>query len=703
MATILRTKDVPPTHRLGELQRLMSRFDFAASRFYKRHVRPVLDSYGTVIDVDVDRVGWDPEEPIETTDWTPLSLRATGSGLPQRRATPEDATSEDGEPVTQREKPAEATAPPKQTPAVTPRPATMQVINKPPPGEEDFVESLVEKLKAEASLVTPASPPTTDDVAGIVGKLKADDADRRHDHEYRGQRQPPIGIRLEHVVSFLGDQDVDRCISWAQDFAEVEEYLRFVDTDPQFRGIGKFTRHLLEQAKQMVEAHQVFERRHAPMDKVRLPLVSEIPKPRPRLQPVGRRPLVLATESGVQFPRIVLHKTPQLVNNQCLGWEDKDHNDFLDLLAKDEDEMWRGRNTKATLLGKNNLASLEEELFQETLRKQTGGVAENSRTGARYLPDGRVVIESPECFAQERGVRRAGIQQCLQSIDNSQATAAISPFNRVVLPTTARQLRQAQKEAAGVQYRPLGLKEESLPQTGLESHPYTTCFAEFRLAREAALEETRKLLEKEKEADADSLPLPPTIDLLFWEPKQNLQEGRDEALHRDMGVVWQLLQRAKAVAPRKLLDEIEDHMREGMAGTGWVRDGERTRFKFKSRDSDWDDAGGRRKLRLLNKTELFWLRFLMTGSVNQKLTEDLPHEGHTMFLVFVQRLQRIFDTFNDHPDRLFRTVDEGVPVELLLKAMNQGAGYPVASARTRWSLYDAMCWLDRLSQHGRCR
>lgn len=93
---------------------------------------------------------------------------------------------------------------------------------------------------------------------------------------YLGRRQPPLAARLDTVIKFLAEEDVDRCMHWETKFEEVTSYLKWLARDDdrhQVKNASPGTQAMFNDAVTKVKAHVLFEAHHY------RPTPVEIPKP----------------------------------------------------------------------------------------------------------------------------------------------------------------------------------------------------------------------------------------------------------------------------------------------------------------------------------------------------------------------------------------------------------------------------------------
>jgi len=559
---------------------------------------------------------------------------------------------------------------------------------------------------AEKAATKPGVAPRNDKLAeeadrGVRNPLLPDWNDLAGNHYYKKQLQPSFGIRIRQVINFLADEDAFRCDKWGEKIAELKEYLAWIRSSGVVPALQRDTVAQLELAERRLRSHEIFDRVHGTEDRVRLFRPNDLPKPQPRLRPVGDVLLSLGQEAAKpSLPRLVLHRAPQLVNRVHEYYRGKAAG-FLEELAKAEDEVWM--EEKLTRDGPPNLCKEENDTYEEHMKARKGWVVVD-KVGGRSLPTGTALGQKANHFAAERGARRAGFQQCLNYFNSSENAQVQTPFRRLVLPTTPEEIDVAARATREIQFEPVALPPDYPKlQENQETHPYTVGFNKYRRERNGILEAARQRKEEAGEDDVAWVPLPKTYNV--YKPRPfTLRTQHQQDLYKEMRVVSSLLSRARKIAPRPLLDEVQELVEEGAKDAS-----ERKSLADLRREgkvvfhSDLDDPNEKTgKVKLINDTELFWLKFLLTGSCNRGQVQDLPHENAELFLTFAERLQRLMDDISDDEKKLFKDVEEEVPLETLLEAMNRGVG-DRTRRKTGFSPYDAIYWLKRLQNFGRCR
>ncbi len=85
---------------------------------------------------------------------------------------------------------------------------TEQPIMEPGTLASDMLED-TDLMPPPLQVEAPLPPQPTD--LGLEDPSLDISADHGKDHFFKGQRQPPVGVRLRHVLNFLADEDEHRC------------------------------------------------------------------------------------------------------------------------------------------------------------------------------------------------------------------------------------------------------------------------------------------------------------------------------------------------------------------------------------------------------------------------------------------------------------------------------------------------------------
>ena len=552
----------------------------------------------------------------------------------------------------------------------------------------------------------PPAPPNAPDL-GVRSNLMADPEDCLNRHFWKGQQLPPIGIRLRHVLNFLSDEDVDRDPLWEDHVEEIREWLHFLLTDDQFSDLGdnklgNGTNNLIREAIRRLAAHGIFQDWHSAKDQVSIVNKDDIPRPKQRLKPFAGFPNVQLGKKvvDVKLPRTTQHRPrkPGYVIDMD-HHPDPDNNHTI--LAEAEHEYWQLPEGSST----DNVFAIEQDEYEACLKERTGWTIPSSDNRRRRLLNRTrqpIDISKIEDFAAEHGSNRAGLQQTLQFFNNAETAGYQTRWRRVQLPLSAKALRDAHRSTAGVQYTPPVIEDAVLDKHDLEPQPFTQAMMSIRARREWFLNQARIKVEAEHQGE-EKWPRLPKFYGAITTPPFPASVTDELLLFREMKKVKALLAQAKKIfntedRPRPLLNEVLKFIDEGETLIQDRRPVSETELELRP-NFDWD---------VVNKTpkeitleEVMWLSFLVnSGSVNEKLVKDLPHQNATLFLIFAERLQAIMNDLSE--GSVFPEADTFVTIDVLLHHINR-CTWAHGRYKVIFSVYDAMAFCERLSKFGRCR
>lgn len=467
-------------------------------------------------------------------------------------------------------------------------------------------------------------------------QFQVDPRDRRHDHIYKGQRQPPVGMRIEHILNFLADEDIDRCMWWESQLAEIKDYLHFVDTARQFDELGPNTKLAINEAKQRIKVHEAFQKHHYDTAEVTVPIsVQSVPKPRASLQPLPGIPIKLKDEPHKTLPpRKMLHRVPLPANDTFVDLPK--FQEWLDQLVRDENAYW---GTQVGVTPARNSFTTENSMYEICIKKGTGGLLRLS-AGQMALPDGTVLQEEEEGFAKGRGAMRAGVQSILRYFSAAENKAMHTPWRRVHLPVKAEDKAKELMRHREPVFHPFAIPKERLPGN-METQPYTFWWNKCQRIREDLELATRKTLDQEnREKDgAGRLVIPLHVDGPVVNEGQRYGIARSHKLYKVLLVTEKLLRRARAIAPRPFIDDVIALYEGGKAG-------ESLPHRLTLRDDEREQGGD--SIRTINDSEHYWLRFLTANSFNRQMASPL-YPKTALFQSFAEKLQGLFYDLSDRP------------------------------------------------------
>lgn len=552
-------------------------------------------------------------------------------------------------------------------------------------------------------------------------------------HRWRGQSQPPVGVRAQQILNWARDEDVDRRRDFRREWREAWAWVG----DQLSKGeLGDNTRRVLLDAKGALQVHETFEdyhyRRFASL-KVFDP--ATLPRYEARLHYREEHPIQLGTWGpgsraptardqpgrGQNRPWTEVNNMWRTEGERELGLDpslDAQQPAHLEALAKAEDALWR-RQPDDGDPGADNLAVRESNSYRGCVGVDDVGLEgwthlERSADGAswvRRLWDGSALQNTGGCFAAERGARRAGLQAALRQFSSAEnRAAAAAGRGMLVLPPEEADVpdpEDVRREAGIGDGRPIEIL--SLPanqmqttQGKMDPQGYTANMAQFWRGVRDRMEEARELYmasdgpARGPTAELDNgdqvsynpgAPLPPNsiFGPYVWRGVSPDTEFNQDML-RQMRGLRRLFDRERSIAPRQLMTEMDR----------WYRSGYTKGPRPKGLDDPRHSHPTSSTVRGLDQIEMEWIRFLLNQSMTPGMADDLQPRT-TLFIKFAERLNRIF---TDPGDALFQTRDASVTIEELISHMAKMKG-PVE--KVVFYPYDVKLWLERLHVQGRCR
>ncbi|KAK0731407.1 hypothetical protein B0H67DRAFT_639810 [Lasiosphaeris hirsuta] len=531
---------------------------------------------------------------------------------------------------------------------------------------------------------------------------------------FRGTPQPPIATRLQTIVNFLGDEDVDRCLDWKKQFQEVVSYLSWLakgDDKRQLEKVSPRTRAIYDEAVTMAKAHVLFERHHytptplelgkpprVPLRSTRLNWTSTVHDwPVPSSRPVPRRD---------DLPRPLPPRGLAPVSKMLVDDPRGDH--MYNMLVQHGKAYW-SKDNDIQADDQNNLACIEAQAFKTfsalgSAGGVAGGVRRDPDSGMTVLPDGTPVIPSdPAAWAQERGARRAGLQQCLRRFGTQGHLGLPAKGCGLVLPMDAATQARVVQSVQGLQYAPVGLPATEMPRQ-IEPQPYGFFFGEYekqrrRLRKMALLQVTAQYRD-----EGHSVTLPKNLVTggpLIWPTVDPDVQNKQELLEQ-CRTALKVLEAASQRAPRDLLRAALDLAKRGVAGE--FESHMVPREVHLAKDEWWRERG-KKQPSYLSSDDTKWIKFLGGRCANDqnwtgRVQPDTPRDMYRLFHIFARRVKKTLDDRN--PEGLFSRSDSKVTVEQLLEVINAGS-VNSAIEKCEFHPYDACAWLDRLAKAGQVR
>ncbi|KAL1864323.1 hypothetical protein Daus18300_007746 [Diaporthe australafricana] len=550
-----------------------------------------------------------------------------------------------------------------------------------------------------------------------------------NNHDFRGQRQPPVSVRLRQMINYIDESDIDRDQHWEMRIHEVEEYLNQRLNDP---ATSDASRAVARDGLGKIQAHRIFnQNKYGPHMPNRSITADMIPAPRPRLKYDGRLPLILGRDRNDKN-NLLPHEYPThprtetAVNDMWLtdfeaaaGLDDAKRADRQAALAQDEDAWWQlGPNQVPAA---DNASYLQSQTFEACIA--VDGVGFNGWVDTRLADDGVSLVRTiwngdvlGDCkgsYARERAVRRAGLQAALRQFSNAENRAAITSWRRVRLPLSADEVDTMHRNAGAGPSRKFDLpkvRDNQVQRMDGKDDPqgFTANMAQFWSDQNRDMERARNTVLGRMNFGVAAQLVPgrgiPTVmpPMSLWGAYVDCGLSADDQYHREMlsqmTTTKKLFDRELNIAPRELLRHMKMLYDRGFSDLDADFDdpvtGNRVTLQSLAQ-RDADDNGGPRDL---DKMEIYWIRFLLTQSITPQMTQQLQPRA-TLFILFADKLASIF---SDVSDPLFPSNETRVSVEDLLDYIHKKTdGGPVK--RVRFYAHDVQMWLERLQSQGRCR
>ncbi|KAK2074383.1 hypothetical protein P8C59_008591 [Phyllachora maydis] len=554
---------------------------------------------------------------------------------------------------------------------------------------------------------------TGDDTDGHVPDRTGPDWMR--DSVYRDTLQPPLALRLTHVLNFLRDEDVDRCMDFHGKFEETGRYLHWLwhmDPDRQIHKASQHTRAMFFDAIRKALVHRQFEAHHYTATPLEVARFIDVPKASGRLNWVGAVADFPPPCPGgrvrkrTERPMLPMPIPPRRVHrvNGCLDGsaENERHHQVL---KRDESQFWTEAALDPDALPEGrtvtNHFEMEHQYFCNLIDTQTVGWIRQDSSGTKLhvLPDDSLVHPSSSAaWAEQRGALRAGLQQVLRTFRAVEHFHLLKPYRRLVLPVSEPALRRYGKLHTERQWTPPRLGYDRMPAQ-LEPMPYGAFWRKLQSKR--AELRTKALNETSTQhAGKDGFVQLPR-SLVVGGPL--VRPGLDRRLQAQQELLTTCHTLAKQLLlagqkfPRQLMQDVNALVHNGKNGLypkempGGVR----------LRVDEFRVRGGLRGLRFLDDPdEQQWLRFLAGDCYNSsnglaQLGFDGPQ--FTLFRIFATRLFKILD--DRGPSPLFPSPHTEITVDLLLSVMNRG-GHESSVTKVQFQPHDAWRFLERLGNAG---
>lgn len=551
--------------------------------------------------------------------------------------------------------------------------------------------------------------------------------DMMSSHTWRGQNQPPVGVRAQQLLNWIRDEDVDRRRDFPREWREASAW---VDDQLKDGGIRDETRRLLVAARDALGTHDQFEGYHyRRFANLQVFDPETLPKYKPRLNYREQHPIQLGswTPGDRMFNALAQPRRDQPrpwtpVNEMWKSTDEISSYDgeqpdprlllYLQKLADHETTLWARAPGNVRPAEGNNLAWRESNTHETCVNFDNAGlhgwVFTDPESGDKFVWDRTGLANDEEGFAVERGARRAGIQAALRQYSGGEnRRIAAANGGLLVLPADEADVPDPEvvKRQAGIgNGRPLeipALAANQMQATDGKMDPqgFISNMAQFWRKTRQNMNEARALYMAQNgpargptaglTSYLSSKPLPPRsiFGPYVWtgvEPKRQFEQDT----LRHMRGLRRLFERELLLAPRPFLADLDNYYQQGLQ--------RRRPPGLLEQNRDRDLYPNTETPRILDQIELEWVRFLLNQSMTPGMAEDLEPRT-TFFIHFAERLDRIF---TDTSDTLFPTTDTSVTIEDLISHMANMKG-PVE--KIVFYPYDVKLWLERLDALGRCR
>ncbi|KAK0631776.1 hypothetical protein B0T14DRAFT_415933 [Immersiella caudata] len=522
------------------------------------------------------------------------------------------------------------------------------------------------------------------------------------DSHYRGRPGPPLRARLETIRTFLADEDVGRCATWAKQFDEISEYLEWLHADDDAKQLDNAppeTRALFNEVVAMALTHRVFESHKHGIVPFEVPPPPTIPRRSTRLDWAVQTknwpgPSLEPAVLKLDLPRPQYPRPAQPVNTMSSSKADQS-------FTRDTYQFWEGDGSKEA----DNLAVVEAQTFAEfEAEGRIDGVRRDANdTGPIVLPDEngtRVHPGDEKGWAKEHGARRVALQSMLRRFNASEQRQLPFSFGRVTLPLAAGVLEEAREGPRRPQWDAPSLPREQMPAQ-LENQPYLVAYqrylSELKDVRKAAL----RSFQNKHHSKFGRASLPKSLVAggpYIWR-ELDWQDQVDEDLLRQCRAALSALKDANRRTPRKLLRDTIALAEVGLSGELHNHEvpPEVKLHPEEQEEIELHDGERKNAPRFLSAKDVSWIKYLATDSWTNALEPNTPKDKYRLFLIFAARVKKLLNDRN--PNSLFGTADTQVTIEQLLEVLNAGVGNSAVD-KVEFGPFDAVAWLTRLGNTG---
>ncbi|KAK0666161.1 hypothetical protein QBC41DRAFT_256848 [Cercophora samala] len=394
----------------------------------------------------------------------------------------------------------------------------------------------------------------------------------------------------------------------------------------------------------------------------------------------------------------------------------------------------------------NNLAVIESDIYVEYVKArglsatwQTGDpigwtIQKTDKSGERqtYITTGKnpktgkemlhlMDLSDPRDWASVRGVRRAGLQLMLRNYRTNENDFVYYDSNtngqrsrRLVLPIPVSTIRRVMDKADGRQWVPPTIFDGKKPLKWIDWEPFafTDRFIAYTEATRLLKEQAYTMATERHLRDRPWVSLPKNIvngGPFVWRGLNPKEQAEEDLLKQCLGV-RDYIAMCWNKAPRPLLATMIQFLTAVDPGSDTFPEPNAlyTTDEITFGESEYshtviDGTRQRAGYRYINDEDIWWLKFLGSGSVNKKswagkIFPDEPKTTYRLFHIFARRVLRLLEDPN--PEGILYSSASVATVEGLLKVINAGTNGKSAVNKYEFSPYEACQHLDRLAQTG---
>lgn len=574
--------------------------------------------------------------------------------------------------------------------------------------------------------VPPAETVDPDEHLRGVTRLIREGWEWTEDTSYRGTRQPPFGVRLEHALNFLREEDVDRCRDWEKKLSELEEWLDWIEYEDDGRmreRCGVLVGNMYRDVRRKAKAHRLFEKEKYGAAKWGEGIKGSeevlLPKKGRRVVVGNVRGLEVGVKVEHEGPRTMLVAQPERVNTQFHPVDSVDDEQwgemdwFLKRLNESEQAFWAAEGGDPE--EKDHLFRLENAAYEACsgpmgplMKFKTeggqGGLVLPSEAQLPPQPDGEktVIDKRLRKYAIERGARRAALQEALRCFTNTEQILATTEWNRVV-PTVEQSVLQAVRSDLDRNYQWKPTPTAPVGPDKLETMPYTFLWRLHRQLLADLGEHVRKGVNDMNANTRGWVTVPRGVAYggpFVWRMVDpDVQEQED--LLKECEAVFKAIVATPVTTGEadslSLLEAVEGYARGAANGDFGMTGLRGLPGDLQLMSRDLDTAG--RLVKSITREELKWLGFLTSNYANDQILRAAAENQPKLYDIFVARLEKVMD--NRGEGALFLKADQWLTIEELLDVMNKGCDG--TGETVKFSPFQAKYFLERAQEQGLCR